>query len=169
MIITLSRDNSLYDLEKSYGAILFNNIENEKNENLIMKLINYQKEQKKSGNKLKQYLLLFDDFILSDSFNKKRGIYDLLYSQARHYSISVITTSQQVTLLPSSIRRMSWYDICFKISNTSEKKIYIYENCNAINKSELEFEEIFDEATIDPYSFLYLDKNKNTYSKRFGI
>lgn len=168
IIFTLSRDNSLYDLEDTYGAILLNNLLNDEGNNVIENLISHQKSLKANGEKLKHYLIIFDDFICDRSFSKRRSIYDLLYSQARHYNISVITTSQQVSLLPASIRRLSWYDICFAVSNTAEKNMYINENCNSVNQTEKEFLKTFNDYTAEPYSFIYIDKWRNKFSKRFG-
>ena len=88
---------------------------------------------------------------------------------ARHFNISVITTSQQYTLLPASIRRLAFYSIIYKISNTSERKIMIYEQCNAIDKTEKEFEEMYDECVAEPYSFMYIDARKGFGVKDLGF
>ena len=44
----------------------------------------------------------------------------------------------------------------------------IYEECNSIDKTENDFELIYNECVKDPFSFIYIDKKKGTYSKRFG-
>jgi len=66
-------------------------------------------------------MYLLDDWITDNSFDKKGNIYDKLFSMGRHCLISTIITSQQYTLIPSNLRRMSWYDIIYKISNQTEK------------------------------------------------
>ena len=91
------------------GATILNNIYDENDENLIEKLLDYQKSKKENGNPLKNNLILMDDFITDNSFNKRRSIFDKLYSMSRHFNISVITTSQSYTLMPSSIRRLVFY------------------------------------------------------------
>jgi len=168
IIFTKSHNGSLFSLKDLMGAKIFNSLYNE-NGSIIEQIIEFQKLRKQNGEKIKNICIFFDDWINDQSFNKKRNIYDKLYSMARHSNVSVITTSQQYTLLPSNIRRLSWYDIIFKISNQAEKKIMIYEECNSIDKSENDFELIYNECVKDPFSFIYIDKRKGTYSKRFGI
>lgn len=167
-IFTASRNGSLYSLESSLKAKIFNELYNDKGESIIDKIIEFQRERKEKGKKLEHLLILFDDFITDQSFQKKNSIYTKLYSMARHFNISVITTAQQITQMPSTIRRLSWYDCVFKISNNAEKKLYITENCNAIDKSESQFEEIYNSAVKESFSFLYINKKDGTYSTRFG-
>jgi hypothetical protein len=168
IIFTKSRNGSLYSLEEKIGAKIFNSLYNE-NGNIIEEVLEFQRTRKEENEKLKNILILFDDWITDESFNRKRNVYDKLYSMARHFNISVITTSQQYTLLPSSIRRLSWYDIIFKISNQSERKTMIYEECSAIDKNEKEFEEIYNDCVKEPFSFIYIDKKNGKYLKRFGV
>ena len=120
IIFTKSMNGSLYSLQKSIGAVIHNSLDSEDGKDIIETVIQFQKQAKENGDTLKNVLILFDDWITDSSFNRKRGIYDKLYSMARHFNISVITTSQQYTLLPASIRRLAFYSIIYKISNTSE-------------------------------------------------
>lgn len=145
---------------------------------IITQILNYQGEalkklQEKYGKdkgrkKLPHVLIVLDDAINNEIFDKRRGLITRLYTTARHYNISIITTSQQLTMLPSSVRRLTCCSIIFPIYNEAEKKLMCYENCSNIKKSEDEFRKIYDEATNEPYSFLFIDKQKQYYSKRFG-
>jgi len=88
----------LYSLEKNYRAKIYNSLIDEQDGDILGKLMNFQKELKKNGDKPINCLVLFDDFITDASSNKKHDIYDKLYS------MGIITTSQQYTLFPSNIR-----------------------------------------------------------------
>jgi len=85
--------------------------------------------------KLDHYLILLDDFIVENSFDKKRSISDTLFSAGRHFCVSCIITSQQYTLIPSSHGMILF--IKFQIK---QKKIMIYEQCSSMNMTEDEFE-----------------------------
>ncbi len=169
IIFTKSRSGTLYKIVEKLNGEVFNDLYNDEGENIIQNLLNYQKFQKSNGETLDNYCILLDDFIVDNSFNNRRSIYDTLFSQSRHYNVSVIITTQQYTLIPSSLRRMSWYDIIYRISNQTEKKLMIYEQCSSVNMTEEEFEGIYNEATNGQYNFLYLDKQKEKYQTNFGV
>jgi regulator of sigma D len=168
IIFTLSRNGSLYSLEKSMGAKIFNSIYDEEGIDRIQSVLDFQKKRKENNEPLKNICIIFDDYISDSIFSKRRSILDKLYAMARHFRISVITTSQQYTLLPSTIRRLSWYDCVFKISNNAEKKLMISEECNAIDSNEEEFESIYNDCVKEPYSFMFIDKLKGRWLKKFG-
>lgn len=168
IVFASSRNGSLYSLEKNYGAKIYNSLIDETDGDVLDKLLKFQKGMKENGDKPKNVLIIFDDFITDSSFGKRRTIYDKLYSQGRHYQLSIICTSQQYTLLPSTIRRLGWYNIIFKISNNVEKKTMINEMCNTLEMNEFEFEKVYRECVVEPYSFIYIDTKNKSYSKRFG-
>ena len=163
LVFTKSRNGTLHSLEKSIGTNIFN-----ENDNVIERTMAFQKSQKEQGKKLKNILVILDDWITDKSLNTRRNIYDKLFSMGRHANISVIITTQQYTLLPATIRRLAWYCCLFKISNTAERKIMISEMCNCIDKNETEFEQIYNDATAEPYSFLFINAKNNKFTTRFG-
>jgi len=169
-IFTNSIDESFKSLETSIGAQIFNSLLNENGNNIIEIILKHQHKMlnQYSRKKLKHIVLLFDDFILDRDIQKRVSIFTKLFSQARHYNISVIITSQQFTLIPANLRRMVMYSISFGISNSKELDIMSFEYCNGINKDIYEFKTIFKDATKERYSFLYLDMKKNKYYKNFG-
>jgi len=168
MVFTKTLNGSLMSLEKSIGASVFNNIVSDQGIDRIRKILDFQKKAKEKGDPLKHVLILFDDFICDNSLNKKRGIYEELFSTARHYNISIIITSQQYTLLPSSIRRLSWHDCLFAMSNSAERKMMVNECCGSLYQNETEFESNYNEATREKYSFMYINRRDRTFSTKFG-
>ena len=168
IIFTQSINGSIFSLEKKYDAQIYNSLYKKSGENRMEELVKYQQTFKKKGEKMKNVLVIFDDFITDNSFNK-RSIYDKLYSQARHSNISVIITSQQYTLLPSNLRRLSWYNLIFLISDTDEKKLMLKANCNNLKMTYDEFEKVYDECVAEAYSFIYVDVRKRKWLKRFGV
>lgn len=164
LIFTKSRNGSLYSLEKSMGAIILNDDETD----VIEKLLEYQRKRKEENKPIEQYLILFDDYISSKTFDKKNTIYGKLFSMARHFNISIMVTAQSYLQLPAVLRRLAWYIQVFDISNTAERKAFISENCNALRMNERDFERVFNEATEEKYSFLSINVAKNTWTKNFG-
>jgi hypothetical protein len=162
VIFTKSMNGSLYEIAKKLNGVIHNEIGD-----VIDTIMDFQKTSEESGEKLKNVLLIFDDFISDKSLNSKRNIYDKLFSMARHYNISVIITTQQYTLLPSNIRRLSWYNIIYKISNTAERTIMIYEQCNSLDMTENEFEHIYRECVKEKYGFIYIDSVNGKWSNKF--
>ena len=133
--------------------------------NRVEHLLAYQKKIRESGKKPDQMLLIFDDFIVDSSFNRRRGIYSKLFAMARHYNISVLITSQNYMMIPKSIREMSMYSICFKIFGTKERQAFIEENHRDMNEDEMEV--VFDAATKKKYDFLYIDAAQDKFMRNF--
>src|SRR5690349_7500308 len=93
IVFTSRRNGTLYSLEKNYGAKIYNSLIDPEDGAILDKLMNFQKNMKENGDKPKNVLILFDDWISDSSFNKKRNIYDKLFSMGRHYQLSIIVTS----------------------------------------------------------------------------
>jgi len=168
LVVSKSYDVSLESLRKGYGAEIFYSIYNDNGENIIDKLINYQKGRKAQKLKLQPYLILLEDMISDNSLNKKRTPYDTLFSLGRHLNITTIITSQSYTAIPSSLRRMCWTFFLFKMSNVAEKKIMISELCSTLDMTEREFEKVYDDAVSEQYSFLNIDVAKTKWQVRFN-
>lgn len=178
IVFTHAKSGTLFELEKKeyLKAKFFNSIFDKYGDNIIKKLIKHQEiikdNDKVNGTKnLQDILLIFDDFITDSEFERRRGIFQELFSGARHARISIILTSQSYTLIPSTLRRMSWYNIFFKISNRKERAQMCNEMCEVLDLTEDEFEKVYLECVNEPYSFMYLDgsRQQGKYSKRFGV
>jgi hypothetical protein len=124
----------------------------------LEKILEHQKKVRESGKKPEHLLLIFDDFITSNIMNKRRGTMTKLYAMARHYCISVITTSQNYILIPKQIRELSQYIVAFKIYGTKELKSFV-EECHRDLPEDI-FEELVQRTTDPKYSFIYIDNAK---------
>ena len=79
--------------------------------------------QKKNGaNKIFSVLFLIDDFIDQASFAKHNNSLNALYIKARHFNVSIISSSQKFTGLSTTVRTNSRQLIFFKLRNYKEVK-----------------------------------------------
>ena len=161
IVFTKSVNGSLLSLQQTIGAKIFHSLAEH-----IENVIDFQKNRKSSGEPLDNILIIFDDFIVDSTFNKKRSIFDTLFAMARHYNISVVITSQNYTLIPASIRSMAWNIILFKLSNRENKK-FLEEFGGCLDEDSDDAQKILRDATDRPYSFLYLNVVKNKFSYNF--
>ena len=74
--------------------------------------------QKKNGEtKLLSVLFLIDDFIDQQNFAKHNNLLNALYIKARHYGVSIISSSQKYNRLSTTIRTNSRQLIVFNLRN----------------------------------------------------
>jgi len=98
-----------------------------------------------------QYLLICDD--LGPNFQHiSKGLLKGLLKH-RHYHLSVILIGQATRLFNPKIRQNASHLVCFYTDNKHER-IALNE---ITNLNENTFNDIFDFATEEPYSFLYVD------------
>jgi hypothetical protein len=167
LVLCATLDGSITKLQDTHGAVVMTDIYDDKGNNVIRKLLDHQRARKEAGLKMKHYCIIADDLITNASFMKKNSIWNELFSQARHYYISVIVSTQSWKLLPAPVRRMSMYQIIFRITNANERKAIFDELSNSINVSEDEFQVIFDHCTTNKFDFIYIDAKNNEWSHRF--
>ena len=55
---------------------------------------------------------------------------------------------------------MSWYDIVYKISNETEKKLMIYAECSSLDMTEIEFEDIYNQCVSEKIGILCIRTNQ---------
>jgi len=168
IVFMKSTNGSISTLKKTHGAKIYNTLFDSNGKNRIEKIMEYQKMRKDSGEKLENIIILLDDFITDRSITKKGSIYEDLFSFGRHFNITTMLTAQSFVQVPAVLRRLSFNDIIYKMSNRKEKDLMCYEMCNAVNLTEREFEKVYDDAVEQPYSFLYVNKRKGIYNTRFG-
>jgi Poxvirus A32 protein len=111
--------------------------------------------QKKNEKAIKtRGLLIFDDICGEQNF--KSDLFKKLFSNYRHYGISVIVCQQMPVELPLSIRSIVKYGVIYKYVNESQKeKIY---NCfGTLAKSRNDFNEIYDKYTDEKYKALFFN------------
>ena len=111
-------------------------------------------------NPKKQNLVVFDD-IMTDS--KSQPAIIKFFSQGRHNNISCIYLSQSFFAVPKNIRLNSTHYVLFELNPTECTEIHR----RILSKlTKQQFVKIFQEATKEQYSFLYIDTvNPNTEMK----
>lgn len=176
LLFTDSDCDTIMNLRRTRKVKIFDNLYDAQGENIVQKLLNFQKERKEQIRYLKEkgmriehplehYLVIFDDFITSKDLNARRGIFTKLFSQARHYQISIILTSQEYMLLPAPVRKLSQYNIFYKVFKENERQKIIEENHEFLSPEE--FETMWDFATDKPYNFLMCDVDNRRFLHNF--
>ena len=97
-------------------------IYDENDENIIENLLDYQKNNKKNGEKLEQILIIFDDFITNEELNQRRGIFTKLWSMERNFGISLLISSQEYMQILAPLRKMSDNFIIYTIIHKRKNK-----------------------------------------------
>lgn len=104
-------------------------------------------------------LFIFDDLVGSSLFSMaKDNCFKGFNTRHRHYSASVIMVSQAYKEIPKTVRTNWTCVILFEIANDREIKV-IYEE-NTMGYKEAEWMEMYNHATGQDYSFLYLNSKK---------
>tara|TARA_R110001606_G_scaffold228669_1_gene376662 strand:+ start:262 stop:1086 length:825 start_codon:yes stop_codon:yes gene_type:complete len=107
------------------------------------------------------HILIFDD--LSTELKDKH--LSALYKQNRHYRAKVITSSQGLLDIPPMSRKQQDYWILMKGLN-QEKLEIAYKDAD-VGIPFKQFLKVYKEATVKPYSFLYIDTRTDTYRSCF--
>jgi hypothetical protein len=165
LVFTSSYSNTMADSVKRLHGKMYDTLLNDSGQDRIALLLEHQKKLKEAGKKLLPVLIILDDFITDPSFNKRRGTLTKLFTQGRHYNVSIVITSQSFKLLPSAIRKLAHYFILFSTANSKEKKSI----CEELNTflPEREFTELFEKATSKRFDFLFIDGKKDRYLQNF--
>ena len=124
------------------------------------KVIEYMKKQKQKT--LYSILVLVDDFADDPSFSRHSKILHALYTRGRHNSISTITATQKFTAISPIIRVNATELFIYRLRNNRDLETFIEEVSAITDKKTLL--EIYNLATHDPYSFLFVNlraKKKN--------
>ena len=113
--------------------------------------------QKQNEKKIKtRGLLIFDDICGEQTL--KGNLFKKLFSNYRHYGISIIVCQQMPVELPLSIRSIVKYACVYKYINENDKeKIY---NCfGSLSANKKAFYELYDKYTNEKYKFLFFDQS----------
>ncbi len=108
-----------------------------------------------------EFILIFDDL----SHELKMPALVSLLKKNRHYKAKIIISSQYIhDLKPESIKQMD-YALIFK-GQPEDKLIKLRSDLDlAIDQAT--FNKIYEDATKEPYSFLYIDVRNEQYRKLF--
>lgn len=166
VIFSGTANKTLLELEKSLGADMYYSILKKDGTDRIQEIIDFQTLQKKNGNKIKNILIILDDYVNDKIMNKPRSSLTTCYSQGRHANITIITGTQKYTKLPTIVRSETDYTMLFPTDDITELKSIVDGNCMWLQPQE--FERLFIETTKEPHSFLFLDKKQKVMRKNFG-
>lgn len=155
------------------GKIPDENLKDEYNEDEVKKIIDrhlkIREKQKEAGKRrLGQLLVVLDDVIDNKDVisSKMDSILTSLFIRGRHLGISVWFSSQKYkTAIPRIIRLNCSHYIIFRLSQKSEKEAILDEFSALVPMDVLN--EIYNEATNEKYSFLYIDKTKHDVNQIF--
>lgn len=124
--------------------------------------------QKKRGDKrLYSILIIVDDFADSPSFTRHSSLLWMLYVRGRHYGISSISSVQRYRVLSPIIRTNATALIIFKLRNVKELEALTEENSAVVSRDR--FREIYEEATSQPYGFLYINSVARSVEEMFYL
>jgi hypothetical protein len=117
------------------------------------KVILHMKKQKHSH--LFSVLVIVDDFADDPSFSRHSKLLHSLFTRGRHNSISTIVSSQKFNAVAPIIRVNATFLVVYKLRNTKDLETFLEEISGMIGRKELI--ELYQMATKDPYSFLYIN------------
>ncbi len=104
-------------------------------------------------------LYIFDDLVGSSLFSMAQdNCFKGFNTRHRHYSASVIMVSQAYKEIPKTVRTNWTCLVIFEIANDREIRV-IWEE-NTMGYKEKEWLEMYEYATCEDYSFLYLNAKK---------
>jgi hypothetical protein len=137
-----------------------------------LKIRELQKQNKKR--RLGQLLIILDDIIDNHeiAYAKLDSILTTLFVRGRHSGISVWFSSQKYkTAIPRIIRLNCSHYIIFRLSQKSERDAILDEFSGLLSSETLHT--IYDIATSEKYSFLYIDRTQHDlnqiFHKKFDI
>ena len=129
------------------------------------KVIDYMKKQKHK--KLFSILIVIDDHADCPQFCRQSKLLHSLYTRGRHNSISCITSSQKFNALAPIIRVNATELFLYRLRNYKDIETYLEEVSALAPKPVLL--DIYNLATHDPYSFLYVNLRAKSKQDMFYI
>ena len=127
------------------------------------KITNYMKKQNKT--KLFSILIIIDDFADAPEFSRHSKLLHALYTRGRHSMISTITATQKFSSLHPLIRVNATELYVYRLRNYKDLETFIEEVSAVADKKTLM--ELYNLATSEPYSFLYVKLTAKTKNDMF--
>ena len=103
-----------------------------------------------------QKIVIFDDFVCEKN---QKPLIDY-FIRGRHKNCSVIYLSKSYYKTPKDIRLNCSHFCIYDFPSTNEKSLICHENNTP--------KEVYEKATKDPYSFVYIDKPRKFTTKNFN-
>jgi len=124
--------------------------------------------QKKRGDKrLYSILIIVDDFADEVAFTRRSSLLWMLYVRGRHYGISSISSVQRYRVLSPIIGTNATALIIFTLRNVKGLEALTEENSALVSRER--FREMYEEATAEPYSFLFVNGTAKTIDETFFL
>ena len=138
--------------------------------NTQQKILEYCKKQ--GYKKLFNILVVLDDISDDPKVSRHNKLLNQLYVRGRHVGINVITSVQKTTTLPPIIRVNCTHMFLYKARNFKEIEILQDElsavvRRNTMHESKNAIYKIYEEATNEPNSFLYVNLFEKDPNKMF--
>ena len=113
--------------------------------------------KKEGRTKLFQILIIIDDFADDPNFVRSSKLLHSLYTRGRHNQISTITSTHKFNAISPIIRVNMTELYIFRLRNVKDLEAVIEEVSAITDKKTLL--QIYNLATDEPYSFLYVRLN----------
>jgi hypothetical protein len=104
-------------------------------------------------------LIICDDVLGSENFNKDNSIWLDIFANYRHIGISLICALQAPVSLPTTMRAMIRYGCVYKYIDERSRD-HIFNNFGSLCKNKDAFLEIYDKFTDEEYKFLFFNRKK---------
>jgi hypothetical protein len=111
--------------------------------------------KKRNLNNLYSILIIVDDFADDPSFSRHSKLLHSLFTRGRHSSISTIVSTQKFTSVGQIIRVNATFLCVYRLRNQKDLDAFLDEVSGTVGRKELL--EIYNLATKEPYSFLYIN------------
>jgi hypothetical protein len=137
-----------------------------------MNIIDTQKKiseyQKKNDHKrLYQILIVIDDFADDPSFCRHSKLLHGLFTRGRHAQISSVVATQKFAAISPIIRVNASEIYCFRLRNNQDLEMFLQEISAVADKKTIL--DMYQMATDEPHSFLYVKLTSKDKSKMFMI
>lgn len=109
----------------------------------------------------KDNIIIFDDFITE----KKQNQMVDMFVRGRHKNASVIYLTQSYFSTPKDIRINCSQFLLFGSANNKDIDMILGDHCSDMDR--YEFKKLYNEATSEPYSFFYIDKDASNKTMKF--
>ena len=148
--------NKTINLSKNEPPLFYDTNDQESLEKIIdtQRKVTEHLKSKKDTKKLFQILIVIDDWADSPDFSRKSQLLHALFTRGRHSGISTIVSTQKFTALHPIIRVNATELYVFRLRNYRDLESFVEEVSALIDKKSLM--EIYNLATAEPYSFLYV-------------
>ena len=154
--------------EKDNEKLYFDSYRPDDLETIIQTQAKVTKLAKAQGRKkLFSILIVIDDFADDPVFTRQSKLLHSLFTRGRHISISTIVSTQKFAAIHPIIRVNATSLIVYRLRNYKELEAFLEEISGLITKKELN--EIYNLATKEEYSFLYVNLTAKNVNNMFYV